>query len=97
MDFDEKNPDQIIRMKSDLGERIPFEKAVVCVGGVEFWLNSLLSAVKETVKNVIAAQCQSLYDPEYDFIAGFVNNCGQVSIFISITFCSKYNTIIYCS
>lgn len=67
-------------MKSDLGERIPFEKPVICAGGVEYWLNSLLTTVKETVKNVIAVQCQALFDPEYDFVTGFTQNCGQVTI-----------------
>lgn len=66
-------------MKSDLGEKIYFEKCVVCAGGVEYWLNSLLNTVKETVRNVIAVQCQALADPEYDFITGFVQNCGQAS------------------
>lgn len=65
-------------MNSDLGEHIPFEKEVVCAGGVEYWLTSLLNMVRETVKNVIALQCQALNDQEYDFITGFVHNCGQV-------------------
>lgn len=65
-------------MKSDLGERVPFEKPVVCGGGVEIWLNSLLETVKDTVKNVVAAQAQLLHDPDYDFVSGFVQFCGQV-------------------
>lgn len=70
--------DQINAMMSNLGEKIPFEKPVMCTGGVEIWLNSLLMAVKDTVKNVIAAMAQCLVDPEYDFIKGFVSFCGQV-------------------
>lgn len=66
-------------MNSDLGEKIPFEKVVVCTGGVEFWLTTLLNVVRDTIRNVIAVQCQALADPEYDFITGFVHNCGQVS------------------
>lgn len=66
-------------MNSDLGEYIPFEKPVPCTGGVEFWLNSLLQMVRDTVRNVLAAQAQCLSDPEYDFIAGFVQYCGQVN------------------
>lgn len=65
-------------MKSDLGERIPFEKGVQCSGGVEYWLNNLLQVVRDTIKNVLATQAQCLADPEYDFIAGFQGFCGQV-------------------
>lgn len=66
-------------MLSDLGEKVVFEKSVQCTGGVEFWLNTLLNVVKETVRGVVAAQAQCLVDPEYDFIKGFVTFCGQVS------------------
>lgn len=66
-------------MLSDLGEKVAFEKTVQCTGGVEFWLNTLLSVVKETVRNVIATQAQCLVDPDYDFIKGFTAFCGQVS------------------
>lgn len=82
MDFDEKFPDCITAMNSDLGEHVPFEKSVQCAGGVEFWLNTLLQTVRDTVKNVVANMAQCLVDPEYDFIAGFVHFCGQVTKFI---------------
>lgn len=78
MEFDDKKNDTIIAMSSDLGEKVSFEKHVYCVGGVEFWLNSLLTIVKDTVKTVIATQAQCLTDPEYDFIKGFGTFCGQV-------------------
>lgn len=67
-------------MLSDLGEKVPLEKAVQCAGGVEFWLNTLLNVVKETVRNVVAAQAQCLVDPDYDFINGFINFCGQAGL-----------------
>lgn len=67
-------------MLSDLGEKVPLEKPVQCIGGVEFWLNTLLNVVKETVKNVVAAQAQCLVDPDYDFINGFMNFCGQAGL-----------------
>lgn len=65
-------------MNAKLGERIPFEKSVQCTGGVEFWLNTLLQSVRDTVKSVLAQMAQSLVDPEYDFIGGFQSFCGQV-------------------
>ncbi|KAJ8937279.1 hypothetical protein NQ314_011967 [Rhamnusium bicolor] len=78
VDFDEKKTDVIVAMKSDLGERVAFEKGVQCTGGVEFWLNNLLQMVRDTVKNVIAVQSQCFVDPDYDFIVGFQPFCGQV-------------------
>ncbi|KAL1516507.1 hypothetical protein ABEB36_000416 [Hypothenemus hampei] len=80
VDFDEKKNDTITAMNSNLGEKVPFEKPVICSGGVEFWLNGLLATVRETVKGVIAAQAQCLVDPDYDFIAGFVTFCGQAGL-----------------
>lgn len=85
MDFDEKHSEQITAMNSDLGEKIQFDKNVSCTGGVEFWLNTLLDTVKDTVKNVIAVQAQALVDPEYDFITNFQAYCGQVQINKSLT------------
>lgn len=78
MDFDEKQTDAITAMNSSIGEKVAFEKSVVCTGGVEFWLNNLLATVRDTVKGVIAAQAQCFVDPDYDFIVGFVAFCGQV-------------------
>ncbi|XP_017775151.1 PREDICTED: dynein heavy chain 8, axonemal [Nicrophorus vespilloides] len=78
--FDKKKSDMILGMSSNLDERVSFEKPVVCTGGVEIWLNSLLSTVKDTVKNVIAMQSQCFKDPEYDFIKGFVLTCGQAGL-----------------
>ncbi|KAJ8938536.1 hypothetical protein NQ318_016906 [Aromia moschata] len=80
VDFDEKKTDVIVAMCSNLGERIAFEKGVQCTGGVEIWLNQLLQTVRLTIKNVIAAQAQCFVDPEYDFVTGFVNNCGQAGL-----------------
>ncbi|XP_019756852.1 dynein axonemal heavy chain 8 [Dendroctonus ponderosae] len=80
VDFDEKQTDAITAMNSSLGEKVLFEKSVVCTGGVEFWLNNLLATVRDTVKGVIAAQAQCFVDPDYDFIAGFVTFCGQAGL-----------------
>ncbi|XP_025829635.1 dynein heavy chain 8, axonemal [Agrilus planipennis] len=72
--------EDVIAMKSDLGEKVPLEKSVHCVGGVEIWVTSLLNVVRDTVKTVIAGMCQCFVDPEYDFIKGFVNYCGQAGL-----------------
>ncbi|XP_060520516.1 dynein axonemal heavy chain 8 isoform X2 [Cylas formicarius] len=80
VDFDDNKDNIIVAMNSSLGEKVLFENAVFCQGGVEFWLNNLLAMVRETVKNVIAAQAQCLVDPEYDFISGFTHFCGQAGL-----------------
>ncbi|CAG9855812.1 unnamed protein product [Phyllotreta striolata] len=80
VDFDPKKPDSIIAMRSANGEVVPLDKPVQCTGGVEKWLGSLLAMVKETVKTVIAIQCQCFKDPDYDFIGGFMQFCGQASL-----------------
>lgn len=74
----------IVAMNSANGEKVQFDKPVHCSGGVEKWLNSLLNMVRDTVKTVIAVQCQCFKEPDYDFIAGFVAFCGQVSTYYSL-------------
>lgn len=66
-----------------------FEKAVTCQGGVEFWLNILLNTVKSTVQQVIAAQSQCFVDPEYNFVIGFQQFCGQVYFRLMMTLSFK--------
>lgn len=78
MEFDEKKPDVIVAMLSDLAERVAFDKTVTCSGGVEIWLNSLLYQVKDQIKSIIATMGVWLKDPEFDFIKNFPSVCGQV-------------------
>ncbi|XP_022920277.2 dynein axonemal heavy chain 8 [Onthophagus taurus] len=80
VEFNPDQPDNITAMIAAVGERIPFEKPVVCQGGVEIWLNSLLNAVKDTVRTVIALMSQCIADPDYDFIKGFIGFCGQAGL-----------------
>ncbi|XP_041975311.1 dynein axonemal heavy chain 8 [Aricia agestis] len=79
VEFDDK--DRIVKMNSDNGETIPFERPVVCLGGVENWLNVLLDSMKETVKNMIANIAQTMAsDAEFEFLTGFWNFSGQASL-----------------
>lgn len=71
-------------MASDLDERILLEKPVHATGGVEIWLNDLLSQVRETIKGLIGLMATKLKDADYDFIKNFPKMCGQVSIAITI-------------
>ncbi|XP_061708954.1 dynein axonemal heavy chain 8 [Cydia pomonella] len=79
VDFDDK--ERIVNMNSDNGEKIPLERPVVCMGGVENWLNVLLDTMKDTVRNVIASISQTLAgDPEFDFLVGFWTFPGQAGL-----------------
>ncbi|KPI94919.1 Dynein heavy chain 8, axonemal [Papilio xuthus] len=79
VDFDDK--ERIVAMNSSNGEKIKLERAVVCVGGVEIWLNTLLDTMKDTVRNIIANISQTMSgDPEFEFLVGFWNFPGQASL-----------------
>ncbi|KAJ0182474.1 hypothetical protein K1T71_001843 [Dendrolimus kikuchii] len=79
VDFDDK--DRIVNMNSDNGETIPLDKPVVCIGGVEIWLNTLLDTMKDTVRGVIANISQTMSgDPEFEFLVGFWNFPGQAGL-----------------
>lgn len=79
VEFDEKKPDVILAMLSDLGERVGFEKPVTCSGGVEIWLNSLLFMVRDTIKTIIGQMATNLKEPDFDFVKNFALTCGQVN------------------
>ncbi|XP_037867099.1 dynein axonemal heavy chain 8 isoform X4 [Bombyx mori] len=79
VDFDDK--ERIINMNSDNGETIPLERPVVCTGGVEIWLNTLLDTMKDTVRNIIANISQTMSgDPEFEFLVGFWFFPGQAGL-----------------
>ncbi|KPJ08753.1 Dynein heavy chain 8, axonemal [Papilio machaon] len=79
VDFDDK--ERIVAMNSSNGEKIKLERAVVCLGGVEIWLNTLLDTMKDTVRNIIANISQTMSgDPEFEFLVGFWNFPGQASL-----------------
>ncbi|KAF5281562.1 hypothetical protein FQA39_LY05097 [Lamprigera yunnana] len=78
--FDKEKYENAIMMKSDLGEVVKLDKPVVCIGGVEIWLNKVLNTVRDSVRNVIAQQAQCFNDPNYNFITGFVDSCGQAGL-----------------
>ncbi|KAJ8736205.1 hypothetical protein PYW08_006861 [Mythimna loreyi] len=79
VDFDDK--ERIVKMNSSNGESIPLEIPVVCLGGVEIWLNTLLDTMKTTVRNIIANIAQTMAgDPEFEFLVGFWNFPGQAGL-----------------
>lgn len=56
-------------MYSRENERIELERPVFCIGGVENWLNTLLTVHQQSVGAVISAGLQTMATPEFDVLA----------------------------
>ena len=61
-------------------EQVPFEKPVMCVGGVENWLNSLLKMHCQSVGVVISQGLVSLNNPDLDLLNIIDNSVLQVGL-----------------
>ncbi|XP_015430178.1 PREDICTED: dynein heavy chain 8, axonemal [Dufourea novaeangliae] len=80
LDFAEKEYEKIIAMYSRENERIVLEKEVICTGGVENWLNTLLIVHQLSVGSVISQGLQSMNTEEFDFIQLIDNSVLQVGL-----------------
>ncbi|XP_018048480.1 PREDICTED: dynein heavy chain 8, axonemal [Atta colombica] len=78
--FAEKEYDKIVAMYSREGEQITLEKEVGCTGGVENWLNVLLTVHQQSVGAVISLGLQSLRTPEFDILLLIENSVLQVGL-----------------
>ncbi|XP_018316536.1 dynein heavy chain 8, axonemal [Mycetomoellerius zeteki] len=78
--FSEKEYDKIVAMHSREGEQITLEKEVGCTGGVENWLNVLLTVHQQSVGAVISLGLQSLRTPEFDILLLIENSVLQVGL-----------------
>lgn len=65
-------------MYSRENEEIVLEKEVACIGGVENWLNTLLTVHQQSVGAVISLGLQSFYTPEFDILSLIENSVLQV-------------------
>lgn len=65
-------------MYSRENEKIVLEKEVVCTGGVENWLNTLLMMHRQSVGAVISLGLQSFRTPEFDILSLIDNSVLQV-------------------
>lgn len=54
--------DKALELISKEGEKIPLEHPVVCVGGVENWLNVLLNESKNSVNQVLTSVANYITD-----------------------------------
>ncbi|XP_034179159.2 dynein heavy chain 8, axonemal kl-3 [Osmia lignaria lignaria] len=80
MDFSEKEYEKIIAMYSREKEKVVLEKEVVCTGGVENWLNTLLVAHQFSVGCVISQGLQTLDNDDFDIIHLIDNSILQVGL-----------------
>ncbi|KAG5316447.1 DYH8 protein, partial [Acromyrmex insinuator] len=78
--FSEKEYDKIIAMSSREDEQIILEKEVGCTGGVENWLNVLLTVHQQSVGAVISLGLQSLRTPEFDILLLIENSVLQAGL-----------------
>ncbi|XP_067209496.1 dynein axonemal heavy chain 8 [Linepithema humile] len=78
--FAEKEYEKIIAMYSREGEEVLLEKEVVCIAGVENWLNTLLTVHQQSIGDVISLGLQSLRTPEFDILSLIENSVLQVGL-----------------
>ncbi|CAL1673547.1 unnamed protein product [Lasius platythorax] len=78
--FSEKEYEKIVAMYSRENEQIVLEKEVACTGGVENWLNTLLTIHQQSVGAVISLGLQSFYTPEFDILSLIENSVLQVGL-----------------
>lgn len=65
-------------MYSREDEEVVLEKEVACIGGVENWLNTMLTVHQQSVGAVISLGLQTLYAPEFDILSLIENSILQV-------------------
>ncbi|XP_071450018.1 dynein axonemal heavy chain 8 [Hetaerina americana] len=83
VEFNEREYDRIIAVLSREKEKIPLKKTVMCTGGVEFWLNTLLKSQQESLHEIIRDMALSLSDPEFavlEMINSFPAQVGLLGI-----------------
>ncbi|XP_076677676.1 dynein heavy chain 8, axonemal kl-3 isoform X2 [Andrena cerasifolii] len=80
LDFSEKEYEKIIAMYSREDEKVVLEKEAMCTGGVENWLNVLLSVHQLSIGSVIAQGVQTLASEEFDLIHLIDNSILQVGL-----------------
>ncbi|CAL7938026.1 unnamed protein product [Xylocopa violacea] len=80
LEFHDKEYEKIVAMYSREGEKVILEKDVVCTGGVENWLNTLLSVHQFSVGSVISQGLQTFTNEDFDIIQLIDNSVLQVGL-----------------
>lgn len=81
-------------MYSREGEKVVFEKEVICTGGVEIWLNTLLIMHQQSVGNVISQGLQTISTEEFNIKQLIDNSILQVKE-ISFHFINVYIKLLF--
>ncbi|RZF49054.1 hypothetical protein LSTR_LSTR015843 [Laodelphax striatellus] len=71
VEFHERDYDRILAIISRENEKIPLEKDVLCIGGVENWLGNLLAMARQSLASVISSCWQFFSEPEYTLLGMF--------------------------
>ncbi|KAI4504021.1 hypothetical protein M0802_000492 [Mischocyttarus mexicanus] len=80
LEFSKKDYENIIAIYSREKEKIVLEKVVVCLGGVENWLNTFLSVHQMSVAAVISHGMTLLNTTDFDILALIDNSVLQVAL-----------------
>lgn len=80
LEFHEKEYERIVAMYSRENEKVILEKDVICTGGVENWLNTLLLVHQFSVGSVISQGLITLASEDFDPIALIDNTILQVNL-----------------
>nr|CAD7399061.1 unnamed protein product [Timema poppensis] len=78
--FHDKDYERILAVYSREMEMIKLEKDVMCTGGVENWLGTLLENKKFSVGWIIAQVWAYINDPEFDVLEMLTNYPSQVGL-----------------
>lgn len=66
--FHERDYDRITEVASRENEKIQLEHEVMCLGGVELWLGTLLKEQRASLNAIIASAFAFLNDPEFEVL-----------------------------
>ncbi|XP_043790719.1 dynein axonemal heavy chain 8 [Apis laboriosa] len=80
LEFHEKEYERIVAMYSRENEKVILEKDVICTGGVENWLNTLLLVHQFSVGSVISQGLITLVNEDFDLIALIDTTILQVGL-----------------
>lgn len=80
LEFHEKEYERIVAMYSRENEKVVLEKDVVCTGGVENWLNTLLIVHQFSVGSVISQGLMTLANEDFDLIVLIDTTILQVNL-----------------
>ncbi|XP_039290802.1 dynein heavy chain 8, axonemal [Nilaparvata lugens] len=80
VEFHERDYDRILAIISRENEKIPLEKDVLCIGGVENWLGNLLAMARQSLASVISSCWQFFSEPEYSLLGMFERYPAQVGL-----------------